>query len=136
MMANFKRRGNSALKSVTRRWMAGIDVQILPHFHAMRDALDETAKTCQSGADMVRFGILKQLLLVFGDYAVFQLALILTLVLRYGALTETDWLLHIVPFSILGIVWLMSLYVAGLYDLALTRDSLKFFRTFLEGMIA
>jgi exopolysaccharide biosynthesis polyprenyl glycosylphosphotransferase len=85
---------------------------------------------------MARFGFrVKQLILVFGDYAVFQGALLLTLLLRYGALTRLDWSVHIVPFSILALGWVMSFYVVGLYDLALTGDSLKFFRTFLEGMI-
>ncbi len=78
----------------------------------------------------------KRLLLLLGDYVVFQLALIGTLLLRYGTLSKQDWQAHLLPFSILSVIWIMSFYVAGLYELALTRDSLKFFRTYLEGMLA
>lgn len=74
----------------------------------------------------------KRLVLVLGDFAVFQIALALTLFIRYGHITE--WNIHALPFSILGILWVISFYVAGLYDLSLTRDSLAFLRLFLEDM--
>jgi exopolysaccharide biosynthesis polyprenyl glycosylphosphotransferase len=85
---------------------------------------------------MSRVGILlKQFLLVLGDYAVFHMALILTLLLRFGALRSSDWKIHILPFAILGLLWVVSFYINGLYDLLLTRDHLKFFRAYIEGMI-
>lgn len=79
---------------------------------------------------------IKQILLLVGDYAVFHVALLATLLLRYGAVKPGDFQNHILPFSILGILWVVSFYVVGLYELALTRDSLKFFRAYLEGMLA
>jgi exopolysaccharide biosynthesis polyprenyl glycosylphosphotransferase len=78
---------------------------------------------------------LKQLLLLAGDYAIFELALILTLFLRYGTLAIDVWEAHLVPFSIVSFLWLVSFYIVGLYELSLTRDSFRFFRTYLEGMI-
>jgi heme/copper-type cytochrome/quinol oxidase subunit 4 len=54
----------------------------------------------------------KRLVLVLGDFAVFQIALALTLFIRYGHITE--WNIHALPFSILGILWVISFYVAGL----------------------
>ena len=78
----------------------------------------------------------KQFLLLLGDYAIFHLALVATLFLRYGAVTSTDYHNHLLPFAILGVLWVVSFYVVGLYDLALTRDSLRFFRSYLEGMLA
>lgn len=79
---------------------------------------------------------LKRLLLVFGDYLVFQIALLCTLLLRYGTVSSHVWQAHAPPFSLLSLVWLITFYIAGLYELNLTRDSLKFFRTYLEGMLA
>lgn len=79
---------------------------------------------------------IKQILLLVGDYAIFHVALLTALLLRYGAVRPTDYQSHLLPFSILGILWVLSFYVVGLYDLALTRDSLKFFRAYLEGMLA
>jgi len=85
---------------------------------------------------MLQFGIrFKRLLLVLGDFAVFQIALLLTLLIRYGHLTVRDWQAHILPFTILGIIWLVSFFIIGLYSLSLTRDSFAFFRAFLEGMV-
>ncbi|MBI5655072.1 sugar transferase [Candidatus Uhrbacteria bacterium] len=85
---------------------------------------------------MYQFGIkVKRLLLVAGDFAVFAVALLLTLLLRYGSLDQANIENHIVPFTILGVVWLVCFYIVGLYNLSLTRDTLSFFRTFLEGML-
>jgi exopolysaccharide biosynthesis polyprenyl glycosylphosphotransferase len=86
---------------------------------------------------MYRIGIgLKRLLLVAGDLIVYQLALVFMLMLRYGALTERDWELHALPFAIVSLLWVTSSYVAGLYDLHLLKNGVKFFRLYLEGMIA
>ncbi len=64
-----------------------------------------------------------------------MLALVLTILLRYGTVTPENWHAHAVPFSILGLIWIISFYINGLYDLNLTRDTIRFFRTFLEAMI-
>ena len=79
---------------------------------------------------------LKQSLLLVGDYLAFELALLLTLLLRYQALSSPVLNSHVLPFSLLGILWILSFYIVGLYDLTLTRDSLRFFRMYLEGMVA
>ncbi|MDD2785447.1 MAG: sugar transferase [Patescibacteria group bacterium] len=79
---------------------------------------------------------LKQILLLLGDFLVFQIAVPGMLLLRYGHLTWEDYNLHAQPFLILSFIWLLGFYVAGLYDLRLSRDSLKFLRTFFEGAIA
>ncbi len=85
---------------------------------------------------MYQFGIkVKRLLLVAGDYAVFSAALLLTLLFRNGGLDQYNLQIHALPFAILGLIWLVSFYIVGLYNLSLTRDTLTFFRTFLEGMV-
>jgi len=85
---------------------------------------------------MYQFGLkVKRLLLVIGDYAVFQVALLLTLLIRYGNISQQNLATHILPFSILGLIWVIVFYIVGLYNLSLTRDSFMFFRTFLEGMV-
>ncbi len=79
---------------------------------------------------------LKKLLLAIGDYAVFELALVLTLVLRTGGLSHETWATHALPFGILNMLWSMSFYICGMYDLTLARDHMRFFRTYLDGMLA
>lgn len=86
---------------------------------------------------MYRLGIrFKRLLLVLGDAAIYQAALVLTLWVRYGDLTRQNLELHFVPFAIVTVLWIVGTYVAGLYDLSLTKNGFKFFRLYLEGMIA
>lgn len=85
----------------------------------------------------MNFGVnLKKLLLASGDYLIFEIALICTLILRTGTLTEATWNTHAIPFSLLNALWILSFYISGLYDLTLARDHMRFFRTFLDGMFA
>lgn len=73
---------------------------------------------------------------MLGDFAVFQLSVPLMLFLRFGEVTPSNYDQHALPFLFLSLVWLVGFYVAGLYDLKITRDSLKFLRTYFEGMVA
>lgn len=79
---------------------------------------------------------LKRIFLVVGDLVIFQFALVLTLWLRYGNLDRNIWNLHFLPFGLLSLLWIMGSYVTGLYDLTALKNGIKFFRLFLEGMIA
>lgn len=79
---------------------------------------------------------IKQLLLLIGDFLVFQLAVPFMLLLRYRELTWEAYDMHVVPFLIVSGLWLVGFYVAGLYDLRLTREPIKFLRTYFEGVIA
>lgn len=59
---------------------------------------------------------LKKAVLLMGDVLVLYLSLLLMLVLRYGKLDRDTTYDHIIPFSILFGVWVLTLYVGGLYD--------------------
>ena len=57
--------------------------------------------------------------LFFGDVLILYLALLLTLFVRYGASAfdfERMLLLHLVPFSILFVLWTLVFFIAGLYE--------------------
>lgn len=71
-----------------------------------------------------------------GDFIVFQISVPLMLLLRYGKIDPINYDQHAVPFLALSLIWLVGFYVAGLYDLKLTKNSLQFLRTFFEGAIA
>jgi exopolysaccharide biosynthesis polyprenyl glycosylphosphotransferase len=77
---------------------------------------------------------LKRILLLLGDFLALQLALIATLVLRYGEFDMQTLQLHETPFLIISLLWVVGLFVTGLYDLTKARNTLVYFRTFLEGM--
>jgi len=77
---------------------------------------------------------MKGLILVLGDLLVFQLALLLTIWIRYDSLSWHQWYVHAVPFGIVSAAWIAVFYIEGLYDLTLVRDPLSFFLTYVEGM--
>src|ERR1700677_457875 len=55
-------------------------------------------------------------LLLIGDIIVFTLALWLTLSIRYLSFPSPEiFRLHLVPFSLLFIVWVIVFFIAGLY---------------------
>lgn len=57
------------------------------------------------------------LMLFLGDVALFYFALWLTLFFRYAQIPDGGTLIpHIIPFSILLLVWALVFYVAGLYE--------------------
>ncbi|MDQ3077200.1 MAG: exopolysaccharide biosynthesis polyprenyl glycosylphosphotransferase [bacterium] len=52
-----------------------------------------------------------------GDIILFFVSLWMTLALRYQAFPDTAlFMLHVVPFSILFVVWILVLFIAGLYE--------------------
>ena len=62
-------------------------------------------------------GVRDAFILAIGDVGVFYLSLWLTLTLRYGRIPDASiWDLHLIPFSFLFIAWLVSFYIAGLYE--------------------
>lgn len=86
---------------------------------------------------MIHFGQhMRKFLLVGGDIAAFELALLATLLVRYGTISLNNWLIHVIPFTIIAFLWVAGLFIAGVYNLLLIREPLKLFRSYLEGMIA
>ena len=55
--------------------------------------------------------------LLLGDITVFLVSLWLTLTLRYGeAPSDQLFVSHLVPFSFLFGIWVITFFAAGLYD--------------------
>lgn len=75
--------------------------------------------------------------LLIGDIALLYAALWLTLALRYGSAERGLWELHLVPFSIIFAILLLSFFIAGLYDVRVIaperRHLALFMLTFLVG---
>jgi exopolysaccharide biosynthesis polyprenyl glycosylphosphotransferase len=60
-------------------------------------------------------------LLFIGDIVVFYVSLWLTLLIRYQYIPQNDLLnVHVIPFSILFIVWFLILFIGGLYEKRIT----------------
>ena len=69
---------------------------------------------------------LKQLAVLIGDVFFFYAALALTLIIRYG---HPNWLdsfwIHLKPFSLVLIVWLLIFFLADLYQVRILKNDLN-----------
>lgn len=78
----------------------------------------------------------RQILLLAGDLVVLYLSLGITLLLRYGLRDFAAELeLHFGPMTLIFGVWLVVLYVNGLYDLYNAKISQAFLRRFTESWV-
>lgn len=65
----------------------------------------------------MKIGQMRRIILPLGDIAVFYLALISTLFIRYGIADFQDfWTLHQLPFLVIFVIWIIIFMIAGLYD--------------------
>ncbi len=78
---------------------------------------------------------LKQLMLFTGDIVILYLSLFLTFLTRYGTPTDKEpWQDHFWPFTVIFSVWITIFYINGLYDLALSKNDVRFYRRFFESL--
>ncbi len=80
---------------------------------------------------MKEFHRRKNRLLFLGDILALTAALFLTLTIRYRELPSSELLgTHLVPFSLLFVVWALVFFIVGLYD-----ETLSFDRKRLPGLV-
>lgn len=79
---------------------------------------------------------IKNLILVGGDIVLLYAALWLTLLIRYQQLPDMAlWNQHLMPFSLLFLVWLVIFYINGLYDLATSNNDISFYNRILTTLL-
>lgn len=65
-----------------------------------------------------------------GDIGIFYLSLFLTLWIRYGASFYPQFIdRHAVPFTFICALWVLLIYIAGLYESRRFRNTIEFFKT-------
>jgi exopolysaccharide biosynthesis polyprenyl glycosylphosphotransferase len=77
---------------------------------------------------------MRRFLLFLGDIAIFYLALLLTLFLRYGPNWGREIDVHLVPFSLVLAIWVLIFYIANLYELGFSKNNLEFFSSLLYSL--
>ncbi len=77
----------------------------------------------------------KKIVLLLGDILLMYGALVLTMWVRFGDLYAQQLMVHALPFSFVYVLWLLSFYVLGLYDLSLIPSSQKFLGRFLGELV-
>lgn len=78
---------------------------------------------------------MKKFLLFISDLAILFGALLLTLYLRYGEGFSEKLEFHLLPFSLIFIVWLLAFYIANLYEPATLRNNIHFYSALLQAII-
>lgn len=78
---------------------------------------------------------MKRLFLLTYDLATLTLALLFTLFVRYPNDFTYQFDLHRLPFALIFVIWIIALYVAGLYDEEMQRTNTVFFSAFLRAGI-
>ncbi|HLD27984.1 MAG TPA: exopolysaccharide biosynthesis polyprenyl glycosylphosphotransferase [Patescibacteria group bacterium] len=66
----------------------------------------------------------KKLILILGDIGTLYLALYLTLIARYGyPINPGVWNRHLIPFSVLFLIWVIVLFINDFYDLRISYNT-------------
>lgn len=79
---------------------------------------------------------LKTALLFVGDIATLYLALILTVIVRYGGAWYDQFInQHAGPFTLVFCLWIAVFYIAGLYDLRHLRNNLDFIKVLALALV-
>ena len=79
---------------------------------------------------------LKRFVLLVGDTLLLYLSLYLTLLLRYGSnFSMTTWQAHIIPFTLLFIIWIVIFFINNLYTVQLVKNDFKFYSYLVQNLL-
>src|SRR3989344_5642958 len=78
---------------------------------------------------------MKRASLFFGDIAVLYLSLFITLLISYGFAFEESIDIHLLPFTIIFIFWLLVFYIDNLYDLGYAKNNIHFFSSLFYSLL-
>lgn len=75
---------------------------------------------------------LKQLALAGGDASILYASLAITLFLRYGGFSREVLNIHFWPFTVIFLMWLITFYIGGMYDLRELKNDVNFAKKFIS----
>lgn len=78
---------------------------------------------------------MKRFLLLITDIATLYAALFISLVIRYGQEAELQLDVHIIPFSFIFILWILSFYITNLYDISAVRNGVQFYSNQIRAIL-
>lgn len=78
----------------------------------------------------------KKILLFTGDIALLYTALFITVWIRYYPnLSTTLWLRHVIPFTLLFIIWIFVFFINNLYAIERVKNDFKFYGQLIQILI-
>jgi len=78
---------------------------------------------------------MKKLFIFLSDIAILYLSLVLTLLIRYPDNFQIQYQLHLFPFSLIFISWLLVFYIANLYEPKLLRNNVHFYSALSQAIV-
>src|SRR3989344_482342 len=78
---------------------------------------------------------MRKFVLILGDILILYLALWVTLFFRYGERMQEQLSFHLLPFSILFIIWLFIFYTANLYEIFYLKNVAEFYGIFFRTVV-
>ena len=77
----------------------------------------------------------KKAILLIGDIIVLYASLILTLTVRYHGFDLDILKRHLLPFSIIYLIWLIIFYINNLYELDIAKNNVEFSASLIRALI-
>jgi len=77
----------------------------------------------------------KKFLIFFSDITILYFSLVLTLLIRYPDNLYEKYTVHLYPFSLIFISWLLVFYIANLYEPKLLRNNIHFYSALFRAII-
>ncbi|OGN01611.1 MAG: hypothetical protein A3I26_00275 [Candidatus Yanofskybacteria bacterium RIFCSPLOWO2_02_FULL_43_10] len=78
---------------------------------------------------------MKKFLIFFSDITILYFSLVLTLLIRYPDNLYEKYTVHLYPFSLIFISWLLVFYIANLYEPKLLRNNIHFYSALFRAII-
>lgn len=78
---------------------------------------------------------IKKFILLIGDVVVLYVSLALALTIRYQGFDLTIFKIHLLPFSIIYLLWLIIFYIHNLYDLDIAKNNIEFSSALIRALV-
>jgi len=78
---------------------------------------------------------IKKLILLIGDVIILYASLVITLTIRYQGFDFSIFKEHLLPFSIIYLLWLIIFYIHNLYDLDIAKNNVEFSSALIRALI-
>src|SRR3989344_2234936 len=78
---------------------------------------------------------MKKFLLLLSDVSILYLSLVMAVLVRYPTDFQRQYGIHVYPFSLIFILWILVFYIANLYEPKLLRNNVHFYSALFQTII-
>jgi len=78
---------------------------------------------------------IRKLILLIGDVVILYASLAIALTIRYQGFDLNTFKLHLLPFSIIYLIWLIIFYIHNLYDLDIAKNNVEFSSALIRALL-